>query len=53
MVHHLRIVGAMGWTNAANVEWLFAFAKSIVAWCIGPASLVQLWGQMSRMLNGV
>jgi hypothetical protein len=29
------------------------FAKAIVAWCIGPASSVQLGGEMPQMLNCV
>jgi hypothetical protein len=48
-----RTVGAVGRTNAANVEWHFAFATAIVAWCIGPAPSVQFGGQMPQMLNCV
>jgi hypothetical protein len=53
VVHRPCTVSAVGRTNAANVEWRSAFAKAIVAWCIGLAPSVQLGGQMPRMLKGI
>jgi hypothetical protein len=53
VVHRPCAVGAIGRTNAANVEWRLIFVKAIIAWCIGPASSLQLGRQMRRMLNGV